>query len=317
MENSEIYEIIKSGPKKPNGNLNVWLLLFVSLFAFMGVGLFSWNIEFLVLLVITIMIHELGHLLAMKIFKYKNLKMMFLPFLGGMASGESTEQNAFKIAMISIFGPVIGFVSCLVSAVLGAMTNEMVFFEYAYLALYVNAFNLLPIMPLDGGQFLNETLFNRFPKAELIFKILAIIGLGCLSYFFASWVFGVIALFMFITLHFSYQMAKIARDLRNEAGFKDGDITEEKIDRIRKAIKWVSPQFETAKDPNGLINLIKGTWIRVNKIFPSVTTTVLLVITYIVVTFGFSTFTWAFIYLAQGKENIQNLIQLEEDKPGG
>jgi Zn-dependent protease len=311
MENSEIYQIIKSEPKKPNSNMNVWLLLVVSLFAFMGAGLFSWSLEFLVLLAIAILIHELGHLLAMKIFKYKNLKMMFLPFLGGVASGESTEQDAFKIAMISIFGPVIGFVSCLVSAVLGAVTNEKVFFEYAYLALYINAFNLLPIMPLDGGQFLNETLFNRFPKAELIFKILAIIGLGCLSYFFGSWVFGVIALFMLITIGFSYQMAKIARDLRNEAGFKDGDITEEKIDRIRKAIKWVYPQFDNAKNTAGLINLIKGTWLRVNKTFPSVPITVLLVFTYIVVTFGFSAFTWAFIFVAEGNEIIPQVTPVE------
>lgn len=310
MENSEIYEIIKSEPKKPN-SMNVWLLLVVSLFAFMGAGLFSWSLEFLILLAIAILIHELGHLLAMKIFKYKNLKMMFLPFLGGVASGESTEQDAFKIAMISIFGPVVGFVSCLVSAVLGAVTNEKVFFEYAYLALYINAFNLLPIMPLDGGQFLNETLFNRFPKAELIFKILAIIGLGCLSYFFGSWVFGVIALFMLITIGFSYQMAKIARDLRNEAGFKDGDITEEKIDRIRKAIKWAYPQFDDAKNANGLINLIKGTWIRVNKTFPSVPITVLLVFTYFVVTFGFSAFTWAFIFVAEGNEIIPQVTPLE------
>lgn len=311
MENSEIYQIIKSEPKKPNSNMNVWLLLVVSLFAFMGAGLFSWSLEFLVLLAIAILIHELGHLLAMKIFKYKNLKMMFLPFLGGVASGESTEQDAFKIAMISIFGPVIGFVSCLVSAVLGAVTNEKVFFEYAYLALYINAFNLLPIMPLDGGQFLNETLFNRFPKAELIFKILAIIGLGCLSYFFGSWVFGVIALFMLITIGFSYQMAKIARDLRNEAGFKDGDITEEKIDRIRKAIKWAYPQFDNAKNTAGLINLIKGTWLRVNKTFPSVPITVLLVFTYIVVTFGFSAFTWAFIFVAEGNEIIPQVTPVE------
>ncbi len=40
MENSEIYQIIKSEPKKPNSNWNVWLLLAVSLFAFMGADLF-------------------------------------------------------------------------------------------------------------------------------------------------------------------------------------------------------------------------------------------------------------------------------------
>lgn len=315
MENTEIYEIIKSGPKKTSSPLNVWLLLGVSLFAFMGSGVFVWEIKFLVLLAIAILIHELGHLLAMRLYKYKNLKMMFLPLLGAVASGESKEQNAYKIAMISIFGPFIGFVSCIVAAILGVFTNEVLFFEYAYVSLFLNAFNLLPIMPLDGGQFLNETLFNRFPKAELGFKIIAIIGLSYLSYLFGSWIFGIIAFFMLFTIGISYKMANVARDLRKEADFKGGEITEEKIAKIRNAMKAVNPHFEKGKNINQLPNIINNMWLRVNKNFPSIPTTVFLVLVYFVVASLFSIFTWGFILGAQGNVSALQIAPLNADKP--
>ncbi len=313
MDNAEIYETIKSGPKKTGNPLSAWLLLGVSLFAFIGLGVIAWEIKVIALLAIAIFVHELGHLLAMRLYKYKNLKMMFLPLLGGIASGESKEPDAYKIAMISILGPFVGFLSCFVSVALGVATNETLFFEYAYMSFFLSAFNLLPIMPLDGGQFLNETLFNRFPKAELWFTVIAIIGLGYLSYIYGSWLFGIAALFMLSTISISYQMAKVARDLRLEAGFKDGDITEEKIAKIRNALMTANPYFEEGNNINGLPDLINNMWLRVNKNFPSVPKTFFLILVYLVVTFGFSAFTWGLIDAAQENESTQQIAPFNAD----
>jgi len=298
MKNSEIYEKIISGQEDSGSRFNAWALLGLSLFAFVGLGAFAWEIKFLILLAVAIFVHESGHLLAMKLYRYKNLKMMFLPFIGGVASGESQEQNAYKIAMIAIFGPFIGLLSSILAAIIGMITQEAIFFQYAYLSLLVNAFNLLPIMPLDGGQFLNETLFNRFPKFEVTFKIIAVLGFGYISYIFSSWIFGIIAFFYFFFLLGSYQLPKVARDLRKEDGFKGGEFTVDKVERIREAIKSANPLFEKDKNKEGFPNLINSVWIRANKVFPSIPVTVFLLIIYIAVSFGFTLFTWGLVHEA-------------------
>jgi Zn-dependent protease len=298
MENSEIYDKIIAGPKDSGNVIQAWVLLGVGLYAFVSMGSFAWEMKFLIVLAIAILVHELGHLLAMKLYKYKNLKMMFLPFIGELAGGRNRQRNAFKIAMIALFGPVFGLLSAIVAAVIGMVTQNPIFFEYAYLSLLINAFNLLPIMPLDGGLFLNETLFNRFPRSEVIFKIIVILGFGYLSYLFSSWIFGVVAVFYLLLLLGSYQLPKVARDLREEEGFKGGRITVDKIARIREALKSVNPLFENDKNKEGFPDLINGVWIRANKVYPSIPVTVLLLVVYVAVSLGFSLFTWGFIHEA-------------------
>jgi hypothetical protein len=193
--------------------------------------------------------------------------------------------------------------------------NEKILIEFAYLSLFINAFNLLPIVPLDGGHFLNETLFNRFPKAELAFKILAIIGLGLLSYFFRSWIFGLIAFFMLFTLGVSYKMAEAASSLRQEDGMKGSELTVEKIGRIREMIREANPHFESERNIKRLPNVVNGMWNRINKIFPSIPTTVFLLVAYVVVGFGFSTFTLGFIHGATKGELVQQDASRDADAP--
>src|SRR5262245_27527561 len=59
------------------------LLLLVSLGAFLAIGFAQWSSwEALVILIGVLFVHELGHFLAMRVFKYRNLRMFFIPFFG-------------------------------------------------------------------------------------------------------------------------------------------------------------------------------------------------------------------------------------------
>ncbi len=303
MTNADILDAIETRKSQTKGPLNAWILLIVSASLFAGTGAFHWDVQFVALLAVAIFIHELGHLLAMKLFRYKNLKMLFIPFVGGAASGEPDEHNAYKIAMISIFGPFIGFISCYVAVVLWLLTKEEVFVEYAYLSVFLNAFNLLPILPLDGGHFLNETLFNRYPLTELVFRILAILGLGVLAYAFQSWLLGGLAFIMLLSLGVSHKMAVAASVLRKEEDLKGGDLTEEKVERIREEILRANPQFE--KNPKALVNAVKDTWLKVNKTFPGMGTTVLLLFAYVAIFFGLPMVTAGVIYVASRPPQLQ------------
>ena len=46
-----------------------------------------------------------------------------------------------------------------------------------YVFVLLNAANLLPLLPLDGGQVLNETVFSRHPLLRAGFRVLAGAGL--------------------------------------------------------------------------------------------------------------------------------------------
>lgn len=68
--------------------------------------------------------------------------------------------------------------------------------QFAWVSLVLNGFNLIPFVPLNGGQIANETLFSRYPLLELIFRLLAICGLGWLAFERQMWILGAVVVFM-------------------------------------------------------------------------------------------------------------------------
>ena len=74
-------------PKKENKSGWSMTLLSLVLFVASFMILFSDRIQFLVFLIVVLFIHEMGHFLFMKLFKYNNVKMMFVPLMGAFVQG--------------------------------------------------------------------------------------------------------------------------------------------------------------------------------------------------------------------------------------
>jgi tetratricopeptide (TPR) repeat protein len=268
MTNSEILNAINNDNKEPARNFTPLILFVATAFLFLAVGAQRWSLERALLLLAALFVHECGHLAAMKAYNYKNLKMLFIPFLGAVASGKPEEHDAYKIAVISIFGPLFGLVGAAAAMLVWMLLKSDVLVEFAYLSVLLNAFNLLPIMPLDGGHFFNETLFAKYPKVELGFKIAAVIALFWLAAakrFVGS---GVIGVLLLMSLQLSYKMAAAINKLRSEEGMSGGSLTEEKVGRIRTELEDANPQLISIKFATKLPSLIAGTWAKINKVFP-------------------------------------------------
>lgn len=165
---------------------------------FLALGGLSWGWESVVYIALAVVLHELGHVFAMRHFGYKNVRMLFLPMFGGLATGEPRELDATKNAAVAIAGPVFGLASVLVAGVAAMwLESSSWLVEFAWVSLFLNAFNLLPLVPLDGGQFTNDVLFSRYPAMELGFRILAMapwrgsrsrLRCGCWAFsFFRCW----------------------------------------------------------------------------------------------------------------------------------
>ena len=63
---------------------------------------------------------------------------------------------------------------------------------------YVNAFNLLPVTPLDGGRLVDLLFFARQPYLAAGFQLLAGCALAAYAWFNASWVLGILGVIMLL-----------------------------------------------------------------------------------------------------------------------
>lgn len=115
---------------------------------------FSW--QFAVAFVILVGVHECGHVFAMWRSGVKVRGIYFIPFVGGVAVSEGPAASAGRSAYIAINGPIWGALLALACFAAFVATGE----EWAFIGAVaawgalINLFNLMPIMPLDGGRIL-------------------------------------------------------------------------------------------------------------------------------------------------------------------
>ena len=212
----------------------------LSLFVFIAVDYFifkSWGA--VCLLVSVILIHESGHFVAMKIFGYKHIKMMFVPFVGAYVSGEASHFSKSKKIIMLLAGPVPGVITGMVLL----FFYRQNFDQYYYLAvlafLLLNGFNLLPVTPLDGGQII-ETLFVRSGLViQFICLLLALAILLYSIYMFKLWLLIVVAWFVLkrISSIFLTQQVRIELNKRNityEGNYDE--LNEDEYNQIRDVL---------------------------------------------------------------------------------
>lgn len=281
MTNLEILEAIKNGTTKPQDRSTVIALLVGSAAVFFLVGMNQWDVNRAILLIVSIFIHECGHLAAMRACRYKNLKMLFIPFLGAVASGRPSEQNGLKIAIIALAGPVAGLLAAGVALLFWMTSHSGMLLDFAQISVLLNGFNLLPILPLDGGHVLNEALLARHPKAELGFTILAGAALIALAAKLGTFGLAAIGAVLLGRMKVTYEVGSAMNRLRAMEGMMGGQLTEEKIGRIREEIESAIPLLMKSSNAPKLPAQIEAAWARVNKVFPGAVAVGLLLAAYL------------------------------------
>lgn len=132
----------------------------------------SWTV--VIALVVVLLIHESGHFIAMKIFGYKGVNMTFVPFVGAYVSGQATNLSNRNKIMVLLAGPVPGIIIGSALLMLSYYNHEQLYFLFAITFLLQNTFNLLPVFPLDGGQFFQALFFGGGRVMQLIFLYLSL-----------------------------------------------------------------------------------------------------------------------------------------------
>jgi Zn-dependent protease len=122
--------------------------------ALVSVALYSlfWGWEFAAGFVILLFVHEMGHAIQLRREGIKASAPMFIPFMGAVITAKSLGENALAEARVGLAGPVLGSLAAAAVAVVGKLTGSDMLIALAYVGFLLNLFNLLPIVPLDGGR---------------------------------------------------------------------------------------------------------------------------------------------------------------------
>ncbi|TMK41820.1 MAG: site-2 protease family protein [Actinobacteria bacterium] len=111
-----------------------------------------WGWQFAIGLVLLLLVHEMGHVIQLRREGIKASAPMFIPFLGAVISAKSLGGNALAEARVGLAGPILGSVGAALLIPIGAATGNNLFYALAFTGFFLNLFNLLPVVPLDGGR---------------------------------------------------------------------------------------------------------------------------------------------------------------------
>jgi Zn-dependent protease len=111
---------------------------------------FGWT--FAIGFVVLLLIHEMGHVIALRREGIKASAPMFIPFLGAVISARSLGDNALAEARVGLAGPILGSIGSAFCIVIWHLTGADIWRALAFTGFFLNLFNLLPVVPLDGGR---------------------------------------------------------------------------------------------------------------------------------------------------------------------
>ncbi|HUW65747.1 MAG TPA: site-2 protease family protein [Spirochaetia bacterium] len=129
-----------------------FLLLFASVIITMVVYGLAFGWAFGAGIVVLILIHESGHLAAIKRRHMKASLPVLIPFLGAVIGLRQRPRDAKEEAFIGVAGPVFGIAASFLCWWLFFLTKDSVFLVLASFGFFMHVFNLMPVVPLDGGR---------------------------------------------------------------------------------------------------------------------------------------------------------------------
>jgi Zn-dependent protease len=102
--------------------------------------------------VVLIWVHEMGHVLQLRREGIEASAPMFIPFLGAFVAMKQMPKDVLAEARVGLAGPILGSLGALGAWGIYEVTQEPLFLGLAYVGFFLNLFNLLPMLPLDGGR---------------------------------------------------------------------------------------------------------------------------------------------------------------------
>jgi len=254
--NENPVEIPKPELEEPKSSRYVWLKSLGSLGFFLVIGYFFFKrftgdsssaIALVIVLTGVVVFHEFGHFVAMKIYKYRELGMFFIPLLGAYVSGKKQEVSQKQSAIILLAGPVPGIFLGIILHFISIQLDLDFLNSVAWILIFLNVLNLLPVYPLDGGQLLHRLFLDDYNIPGKIFVVLSVVLM--------SWV-ALSSGYLFLLLFPFMMISKMIGDVQHERIEKkieaEGidlmksyeELTADEYWKLRNAVIKHYPQFK-------------------------------------------------------------------------
>jgi Zn-dependent protease len=123
-----------------------------SMLVSVGAYALIWGWKFGVGFVALLFIHEMGHYIQLRREGVKPSGMVFIPFLGAAVGARSLGGSALAEARVGLAGPILGTLATAALLPIAMTTDDDFWRALAFVGFFLNLFNLLPVVPLDGGR---------------------------------------------------------------------------------------------------------------------------------------------------------------------
>jgi Zn-dependent protease len=122
--------------------------------AFVSIAAYAliWGWYFAVGFVVLLFVHELGHVAVAKMQGLRVSAPLFIPFMGALIALREMPKNAWREAQLALGGPLLGTAGAAVCWGLGVAYDSDLLRALGYVGFLINLFNLIPVVPLDGGR---------------------------------------------------------------------------------------------------------------------------------------------------------------------
>ncbi|MEZ4939017.1 MAG: hypothetical protein R2799_15620 [Crocinitomicaceae bacterium] len=158
----------------------------------------------------------------MKLFNYKKVKLLFVPFLGAFVSGEKDNVSQTQRLAVILMGPLPGILIGCFLLYLGDQNQDKLQITGGLLFLTINILNLIPIDPLDGGKVLETLFFTNQGRIKMYFALvssLIMIGVG----YYYSW---------FVLMAFGFLMGFRVRSIQKTHNMQS-EMREQEVDFVK------------------------------------------------------------------------------------
>ena len=149
---------------------------FLSMALALGVYITAWGWKFAVGLVVSIYIHEMGHVAWLRRYGIPASAPMFIPGVGAFVRLRQAPKSRAQDARIGMAGPLWGLVAAIAFLLVGWNAAWPMWLAIATVGAWINLFNLLPVWQLDGGR-----AWNALSRRERGWASAVLWGLALLS----------------------------------------------------------------------------------------------------------------------------------------
>lgn len=125
---------------------------FFSMLLSLGVYWTAWGWKFALGLVLSLYVHEMGHIAMLRRFGIKSTAPMFVPGLGALIRMQQYPSDPREDARVGLAGPMWGLGAALLAWSVYLVSGWQSWAAIARVGAWINLFNLIPVWQLDGSR---------------------------------------------------------------------------------------------------------------------------------------------------------------------